>query len=194
MSSFNTGYFSDASGSDANTPYRHRGRTQMTKTLSSNTNSGVNSPTMTTSVSYSSVGHNAKRNSVSSNHSYRSLTSLHGGMPFAIEDEIREPATERLRRRLTRMARKMKRKMNAAGRKLRRNSSSSSSSSTESATGNRAGSSWDAVRSPSGSQRCPVSYSQYGTDTDVMQCIATVDCRTQVKDISDPWMDLEWQF
>ncbi|RKP08552.1 hypothetical protein THASP1DRAFT_23475 [Thamnocephalis sphaerospora] len=181
-------FFSDPAPMDARMPYRRRSRPQMTSGATGTAAlSGVASPAMTTSVSYSTVGQSAKRNSVSSSHSYRSSTSLGGGMAFpGLEDEIREPATERLRRRLTRMARKMKRKMNAAGRKLRRNS--------EASTRDASTPQFATTRSASEPHRRPVSYPQYATAADLTPCMTSGDCRAQTNVVNDPWMDLEWQF
>jgi hypothetical protein len=134
-----------------------------------------------TSVATSSLAYPVnKRNSVSSNHSYHSYQSL--SYP-GLEEEIHEPASERLRRRFVRMARKMKRKMSAAsqiGRKLRRNSSSKEESAAEPDT---------LPQSPAGTSWTGASSEQH-----ITLFSSTRRPTSAPAAVEDPWMDLEWQF
>ncbi|KAI9594831.1 hypothetical protein BDF19DRAFT_414231 [Syncephalis fuscata] len=165
-------FFSDPSTMDARSPYRRRSRPQM---LAATTVAmGASTPIATSSVAYPTN----KRNSVSSNRSYHSYQSL--SYP-GLEDEIREPTSERLRRRFVRMARQMKRKMSAASRKLRRNGSSKEESS---------------AAEPDMLPQSPISAPTTGTSSEQAITLFSSTRRptSAPAAVEDPWMDLEWQF
>ncbi|KAI8058251.1 hypothetical protein BDF22DRAFT_739662 [Syncephalis plumigaleata] len=169
-------FFSDPSTMDARSPYRRRSRPQMLAATSVAV--GAPTPIATSSLAYPVN----KRNSVSSNHSYNSYQSL--SYP-GLEDEIQEPASERLRRRFVRMARKMKRKMSAAsriGRKLRRNGSSKEESAAEPDT--------TLPQSPV-SASCTAGAS---SEQHITLFSSTRRPTSAPAAVEDPWMDLEWQF